>query len=95
MELIEILKNENTTIVDVRSESEFDGGHVNGAVNIPLHEIPERMDEFKQMNGPVVVYCAAGGRSANAYAYLKHSGISNVHDAGGIGSISMMMMNAR
>ena len=95
MELIEILKKPTTTIVDVRSESEFDGGHINGALNIPLHEIPEKLEEFKKMQGDVVVYCAAGGRSANAKAYLSQSGIVNVYDAGGIGNISMLMMNVK
>ena len=36
-------------IVDVRTPMEFMGGHVAGSINIPLNEVPERVEEFKSM----------------------------------------------
>lgn len=59
------------TIVDVRTPAEFAGGHVEGSINIPLQEIPIRVQEFKKMEAPVLLCCASGNRSGQATAYLK------------------------
>lgn len=63
------------TIIDVRTPQEFMGGNVQGSINIPLHEIQDRMDELKQFGGPIILCCASGGRSGQATAFLKHHGI--------------------
>ena len=73
----EVLKMKETVVVDVRTPAEFMGGHVGGSVNIPLNEIPQRMDELKRM-GMVVLCCASGARSMNAAMYLKQNGIECV-----------------
>ncbi|MCC7050622.1 MAG: rhodanese-like domain-containing protein [Bacteroidia bacterium] len=93
MQLIEILKNPKTVIVDVRTPFEFAGDGIKDALNIPLDEIPGRLEEFKNFNCPIVLHCLSGGRSANALAYLKANGITNIYDAGGIGNISLLLMN--
>ena len=62
-------------IVDVRTPEEFNSGHVDGSVNIPLQEIQQRMDEIRKFSQPVVLCCASGGRSGQAAAYLKSQGI--------------------
>ena len=67
--------NLKKTIVDVRTVHEFAGGHVSGSINIPLHEIPHRLPEFKKMQAPVILCCASGNRSAQAAMYLKRLGI--------------------
>ena len=59
------------TIVDVRSREEFSGGHVAGSVNIPLHEIPERIDDLRQLAQPIILCCASGGRSGQAHHFLQ------------------------
>lgn len=64
-----------TTIVDVRTPEEFRGGNVAGSVNIPLQEIPQRLDELKNMNTPLVLCCASGNRSGQAQRYLSAQGI--------------------
>jgi phage shock protein E len=67
-------------IVDVRTPAEFAQGHVAGAVNVPVDELPARLGEL----GPermVVVYCASGVRSARAAALLRGAG-RTVVDAG-------------
>lgn len=68
------IKSGNATVVDVRTRAEFMGGHVKGSVNIPLQEIPERLEEFKKMKN-IVLCCASGNRSAQATSYLKENGI--------------------
>jgi rhodanese-related sulfurtransferase len=64
-----------TTIVDVRSPLEYDNGHVDGSINIPLHEIPDRVNEIKSFPGPVVLCCATGNRSGQATMFLASQGI--------------------
>lgn len=79
----EIINNPKTTIVDVRSEMEYMGGHVEGSINIPLNEVPERVEEFKKMSKPLVLCCASGGRSGQATMFLQQNGIEEVYNGGG------------
>ena len=69
-----LIKSGKATIVDVRSPSEFMGGHVAGSINIALQEIPKRLAEFKKMEN-IVLCCASGNRSGQADMYLKQNGI--------------------
>jgi rhodanese-related sulfurtransferase len=62
-------------VVDVRTPEEFAYGHVLGSINIPLHEIPSRLEEIRSMNRPLVLCCASGNRSGQATAYLRGHGI--------------------
>ena len=64
------------TIVDVRNTSEFASGKVPGSINIPLSEIPFRLDEIKKLPQPVVLCCASGYRSQQAMEFLKARGIA-------------------
>lgn len=64
------------TVIDVRTPMEFMGGSVAGSINIPLNEIPERVQEFKEMPEPIVLCCASGSRSGQAVAFLKSKGIN-------------------
>lgn len=75
MNIETIIKEKKGTIVDVRSSEEFRGGHVAGSINIPLMEIPKRMDELKKLKSPLVLCCASGGRSGQAHDYLALQGI--------------------
>ncbi len=69
------MKTEHT-IIDVRTHEEFMGGSVNGSINIPLHELPDRLEELKDIQGPIILCCASGGRSGQATAYLKQHGFN-------------------
>jgi rhodanese-related sulfurtransferase len=69
-----IIKEKKGTIVDVRTPSEFRGGNVNGSINIPLQEIPKRIDELKNLKQPLVLCCASGNRSAQATQFLSQQG---------------------
>ena len=62
-------------VIDVRSPMEFMGGNVAGSINIPLQEIPQRVDEIKEMDSPIILCCASGARSENATQYLAGRGI--------------------
>lgn len=58
-----LIKKDRGTIVDVRNPAEYRGGSVAGAVNIPLNEIPLRLDELKELESPLILCCASGNRS--------------------------------
>ena len=75
MNIEKIIKEKQGTIVDVRSPGEFMAGNVKGSINIPLQEIPKRMEELKNMKSPLVLCCASGGRSGQAHGYLSQQGI--------------------
>lgn len=70
-------------IVDVRTPEEFGAGAYPRAVNIPLAELPSRLDEIPK-GRPVVLYCASGMRSASAARVLRRAGHEQVLNAGGV-----------
>ena len=74
MNLEEILRHEDTTIIDVRTPMEFMGGHVAGSLNIPLAELPYRIEEIKALPAPIVFCCASGNRSGQAAQYCTSLG---------------------
>lgn len=75
----ELIKNNQGTIVDVRTRGEFQGGSVAGAINIPLNEIPLNMDELKEMKAPLIFCCASGNRSGQAANYVSRNGVDCVN----------------
>lgn len=75
MTIEQIIKEKKGTIVDVRTIDEFRGGNVSGSINIPLQEINKRMDELKNLQQPLVLCCASGGRSGQAHGFLAQQGI--------------------
>lgn len=64
-------------VLDVRRVDEYDAGHLAGAVNIPLHELLQRMPEIP--DGKVWVHCASGYRSGVAASLLQRAGREVVH----------------
>ena len=73
---------EGTTLLDVREPLEWEHGHIAGALHIPLMQLPQRLDELP--DGPVVVVCKVGGRSAQAVAWLSVQGRDAVNLEGGM-----------
>ena len=82
MSIQELINDTATTIVDVRTEIEFEEGNVVGSINIPLHNIIEKVEELKAMQ-PLVLCCLSGNRSGQATAFLQAQGCDNVHNGGG------------
>ena len=73
---------EALTVLDVREQVEWDHGHIDGAVHVPLHDLPSRLDLLPE--GEVLVVCRVGARSAQAVAYLSAMGHAAVNLAGGM-----------
>lgn len=70
------------TIVDVRTPEEFAEGHVPGSLNIPLNELPERIEEVRELARPIVLCCRSGHRSGVALDYLRARGFEGVTNGG-------------
>lgn len=69
-------------IVDVREKAEYERGHLKGAVNIPLSELRDRIEEIPK-DIPVYVHCRTSQRSYNALMCLKGNGYKNAKNIAG------------
>ena len=76
--------NAKAILLDVREPSEYNAGHIPGAVNIPVGQVSSRAGELKDKNAPVYVYCLSGGRAGSAVSALKTLGFKDVRNIGGI-----------
>jgi len=83
-EAYEMMLNYDVLVLDVRTQAEFDGGHVPDAVLLPYSEV-ERVDNLvDDVNRIILVYCQSGRRSEIAARALVGMGFRNVYDFGGI-----------
>lgn len=77
------LLEQDGKIIDVRNRSEYQAGHLRGALNIPLGELKERIgQESKDLNQPLLLHCLGGGRSALAKRMLRQMGYRTVVNLG-------------
>ncbi|MFN3939052.1 MAG: rhodanese-like domain-containing protein [Chitinophagales bacterium] len=67
-----LLEN-GAVIIDVRTRSEFNAGHIKGSVNIPLNLLEANLKKLDKSK-PVITCCASGMRSASARSILKAKG---------------------
>ncbi|MEI6745524.1 MAG: rhodanese-like domain-containing protein [Methylococcaceae bacterium] len=75
---------QNAVIIDVRENDEWNAGHIDNAIHIPLNDIQNRLRELaKYQNQPVITQCRSGARSAKAADILAKSGFTNVHNMDG------------
>jgi rhodanese-related sulfurtransferase len=88
----EIINDPKATILDVRSEGEFAMGHVPGSINIPLQEVPDRVEEINGMSRPIVLCCAGGTRSGQAKLFLESQGLSDLYNGGGWADVQIHKM---
>lgn len=76
--------NESVILLDVRTQEEFDEGHIPGAVCLPNELITADMPVAFDTDAEILVYCHSGRRSAEAAEKLADMGYTNVADLGGI-----------
>ena len=82
----EIMDTEDDIVIlDVRTQEEFDTGHIEDAVLIPNTEIRDKAEDIlKDKDQTILVYCRSGNRSQMAAAELISMGYTKVYDFGGI-----------
>lgn len=87
-EFIELIKSETKPIIlDVRNPDELKGklGHIDGVINIPVHELEARMGELnKYKDKKIAVICRSGNRSKYGTAILNKNGFNAVNVKGGM-----------
>jgi rhodanese-related sulfurtransferase len=83
----ELLK-QGAVILDVRSKSEYQGGHIKGSVNIPVDVLRNNLSKLKKEK-PIITCCASGMRSATAKSILKSNGFTEVYNGGGWMSLQL------
>lgn len=81
-ELNDALSSTEFQVVDVRTPSEWQSGHVPGAIYIFLAELEDRLQELDK-NKPVAVYCASGYRASIGASLLARNGFNDVHNVPG------------
>jgi phage shock protein E len=78
-------------VLDVRTQEEWDAGHLPTAKHLPVDQVVTRVDDVEEWAGgkdkPIVVYCAMGGRAGRAQGALKAAGFANVVNGGGYSSL--------
>ena len=79
----QLASREGVPLIDVRERDEFAAGHVPGAVNVPMSEIGDRLDELPAEAFHVI--CQAGGRSARVAQVLEARGYDVTNVDGGTG----------
>jgi rhodanese-related sulfurtransferase len=77
-----MLDTEDIFLLDVRTQSEFDEGHIKYANLIGVTQLPSRLDEVPN-NETILVYCKSGGRSASASSSLVDAGYADVYNMEG------------
>lgn len=85
-EAVLLVNRENGVLVDVCEPNEYREGHIPRAVNLPLSQLKEHLDELeKYKQRPVVLSCRSGNRSIKAAIMLKRQGFAKVYSlAGGL-----------
>jgi rhodanese-related sulfurtransferase len=84
-EILEFIESGEGLAVDVRTLTEYQEGHIEGAYNLDLADI--QAGDFGELNDKsamLLVYCRTGGRSSIAYKLFIEEGYTNVYDIGGI-----------
>lgn len=80
------LVKKGAIIIDVRSKGEFQGGHIKGAINIPLDRIQSEASKLKK-DKAIITCCASGMRSSSAKSILQSKGFE-VYNGGGWSSLN-------
>ena len=82
----EMMDSQEVVILDVREQDEYDGGHIPGAVLLPVSTINEETAAgvIPDKDATVLVYCRSGNRSKTASSVLADLGYTNIYEFGGI-----------
>ena len=74
---------ESVAILDVRTPEEYAQGHIKDSKLVPLQEIAQKVGSLGKKDQKMYVYCRSGARSAQAIAFLRQQGFTDVHNMSG------------
>ena len=78
-------EQDDIVILDVRTEAEYEDGHIEGAIVIPVNELEYVVEsEIEDYDQTILVYCRSGNKSKMAAVILTELGYNNVYEFGGI-----------
>lgn len=85
-EFKEMMDNdEDFILVDVRTQEEYDEGHIIGSILIPVDVIKDQAEQIlTDKESKIIIYCRTGNRFQTAGEILKDLGYKNIYDLGGI-----------
>ncbi|MGB8216719.1 MAG: rhodanese-like domain-containing protein [Candidatus Methanoperedens sp.] len=78
----EMIDSGEVFILDVRTQEEFDAGHINNSTLIPVQVLDKRLNELPRDKN-ILVYCMTGGRSAQASQILVNNGFKEIYNMKG------------
>lgn len=78
-----LIKEQDVVLIDVREDEEIANGITEGALHIPLKQIPKATDSLDRSKEYILV-CRSGGRSMNAALYMKEQGFNVSNMIGGM-----------
>ena len=88
--MFEVIQDPAVQLVDLRNVGELVNGTVEGALHLPLAELPRRFPEL-DAERPVLLHCAGGYRSSVGASWLRHHGFRDVSDVlGGYNAIAAL-----
>ena len=71
-------------LIDVRTGPEYEAGHIEGSINVPLNSIHYIVNHVRNIEAPIYVYCQSGARSGQATSMIREMGFKNVKNIGGV-----------
>lgn len=82
--LVTLMNHDDTTVIDIRKDSEFGEGHIINSINVPLDSLRDNLPgRLNSKELPVVMVCKTGQRSATACGILKKEGFQAIYNLEG------------
>jgi phage shock protein E len=75
------------TYIDVRTDQEWEAGHLNGAIHFDLAKMQQGQLPDLPKDTPIALYCRTGVRAGQALQILQQNGFTNVRNAGGFAAL--------
>ena len=81
---VRAVEDGEATLVDVRTEGEWNDGHARDAIHLPLDDVKDGARPDVAKDRPILVYCRTGRRAAEAAEILERDGFTDVRNIGGL-----------
>jgi len=91
---LDALRSGTYSLIDVRSDDEYQQDHIAGSLHIPHTQILDFTDQINKLPEPRILYCRSGSRSAMALQMLQQTGVSGLFNAGGINDMRELLQDA-